>query len=120
MKSLTLIEKIYMVWVWTCFVVVFAILFPFFCLFVQRESWKKYGHFLNKIWAHTVFMFCFLPTKIEWHFKPDKKKQYVYCANHTSYLDIPTMAYALPGYNVYIGKASLGKLPLFGYMFRNL
>ena len=114
------IEKTYMVWVWTTFVLVFACLYIPFCISVQRESWKKYGHFLNRIWAHTVFLFCFLPTKVEWRFKVNKKKQYIYCANHASYLDIPTMSYALPGYNVFIGKASLGKLPLFGYMFRNL
>lgn len=115
-----LIEKIYMVWVWTTFALVFACLFIPFCISVQRESWKKYGHFLNKIWAHTVFLFCFLPTKVEWRFKVNKKKQYIYCANHASYLDIPTMCFALPGYNVFIGKSSLGKVPLFGYMFRNL
>lgn len=109
-----------MFWVWTWFLICFILLYPFFALFVQRESWKRYGHFMNKIWAHMVFFTCFLPTKIEWHFKPDKKTQYIYCANHTSYLDIPTMCYALPGYNVFIGKASLGKLPFFGYMFRNL
>jgi len=118
MKSVT--SKIYMVWVWAWFITVFILIFPFFALFIQRESWKRYGHFMNKIWAHTVFFFCFLPTKIVWDFKPDKKKQYIYCANHTSYLDIPTICYALPGYNVFIGKASLGKAPLFGYMFRNL
>ena len=95
-------------------------LFPFFVLFVQRESWKPAGHFLNKIWAHMVFGFCFLPTKIEFRFKPDRKKQYVYCANHSSYLDIPTLCYALPGYFLFIGKASLAKVPLFGYMFSNL
>ncbi len=114
------IRKIYKVWVWGCFIIVFACLFIPFCITIQRESWKKYGHFLNKLWAHAIFFTCFLPTKVEWRFKVNKKKQYIYCANHTSYLDIPTMGYALPGYNVFIGKSSLGKIPLFGYMFRNL
>jgi 1-acyl-sn-glycerol-3-phosphate acyltransferase len=109
-----------MFWVWAWFISVFLLIYPFFCLFIQRESWKRYGHFMNKVWAHTVFFFCFLPTKVEWRFKVNKKKQYIYCANHASYLDIPTMCYALPGYNVFIGKSSLGKAPLFGYMFRNL
>ncbi|MFN8414901.1 MAG: lysophospholipid acyltransferase family protein [Cytophagaceae bacterium] len=113
-------ETLYKIWVWTCFVVVFILLYPFFVLFVQKESWKKYGHFMNRIWAHTVFYTCFLRTKIDWEFKPDSKQQYIYCANHTSFLDIPTICYALPGYNVFIGKAALAKVPVFGYMFRNL
>jgi 1-acyl-sn-glycerol-3-phosphate acyltransferase len=95
-------------------------LFPFFALFVQRESWKTYGHFMNKIWGNMVFITCFIPTKIIWEFRPSRKQQYIYCANHTSYLDIPSMAFCLPGYNVFIGKAALAKVPVFGYMFRNL
>jgi 1-acyl-sn-glycerol-3-phosphate acyltransferase len=114
------IEKIYLVWVWTCFALVLICFYIPFWISVQKESWKKYGHLLNKIWGHLIFMSCFLRTKIEWRFKVDKKKQYIYCANHTSYLDIPTMCFSLPGYTVFIGKSSLGKVPLFGYMFRNL
>lgn len=113
-------RKIFKIWVWTCFTVVFLLLYPFFVLFIQKESWKSKGHFLNKIWAHTVFAYCFLPCDIEFRFKPDKKGQYVYCANHSSYLDIPSLCYALPGYFMFIGKAALTKVPLFGYMFRNL
>jgi 1-acyl-sn-glycerol-3-phosphate acyltransferase len=98
----------------------FLLIFPFFWLFIQRESWKPYGHFLNKLWAYLVFGVCFLPTKVVYRYRPSNRKRYVYCANHSSYLDIPTLAFALPGYFMFIGKASLTKLPLFGYMFRNL
>ncbi|MCS6823612.1 MAG: 1-acyl-sn-glycerol-3-phosphate acyltransferase [Cytophagaceae bacterium] len=115
-----ILNGLYKAWVWLCFVMFFFILFPFFVLFVQRESWKPAGHFLNKIWAYAVFGFCFLPTRVEYRFKPRKNTTYIYCANHTSYLDIPSLCYALSGYNVFIGKASLAKVPLFGYMFRNL
>jgi len=61
-----------------------------------------------------------MPTKVVLKFKPDTKKNYIYCANHSSYMDIPSLAFALPGHFLFIGKASLTKLPLFGYMFRNL
>ena len=113
-------KKLYKFWVWTWFTVVFILLYPFFVLFIQKESWKAKGHFLNKLWAHTVFGFCFLPCSVDFRFKPDKKAQYIYCANHTSFLDIPSLCYALPGYFMFIGKAALTKVPLFGYMFRNL
>jgi 1-acyl-sn-glycerol-3-phosphate acyltransferase len=113
-------EKLYRIWVWFCFLIVFLLLFPFFVLFVQRERWKPAGHFLNKIWAYTVFGFCFLPTEVIFRFRPSTRKSYVYCANHSSFMDIPALCYALPGYFVFIGKASLAKVPLFGYMFRNL
>lgn len=112
-------KRLYQIWVWFCFIVVFLLIYPFFVLFSLRDSWKKYGHFFNKVWAHTVFASCMLRTKVEFRFKQNKKQSYVYCANHSSYLDIPTLCYSLSGYYLFIGKASLTKVPLFGYMFRN-
>jgi 1-acyl-sn-glycerol-3-phosphate acyltransferase len=113
-------RRVYQFWVFTWFLLVFLCLFPFFVLFVQRESWKPAGQFLNKIWAYTVFAICFLPTKVIFKFRPVSGKSYVYCANHSSYMDIPTLCYALPGYFMFIGKSSLAKVPLFGYTFTNL
>lgn len=115
-----ILRSLYTIWVYVWFLSVFLVLFPFFVLFVQRESWKPAGQFLNKIWAHVVFAFCFLPAKVEYRFRPSSKKSYVYCANHSSYMDIPSLCYALPGYFMFIGKASLAKVPLFGYTFTNL
>lgn len=112
--------QIFRFWVYTCFLFFFLLLFPLFVLFIQRESWKKYGHMMNKVWAHVVFWTCGLRTDIRYKFKPNSTDSYVYCANHTSYLDIPSLCYALPGYFVLIGKSSLAKVPLFGYMFTNL
>jgi 1-acyl-sn-glycerol-3-phosphate acyltransferase len=113
-------NKIYQIWVFSWFLIVFLLIFPFFVLFVQRDSWKPAGQFMNKVWAYIVFAMCLLPTKVVFNFRPSSKKSYVYCANHSSYLDIPSLCYALPGYFMFIGKASLGKVPMFGYMFKNL
>lgn len=115
-----LFKRFYTLWAAVAFFGFFFLIFPFFVLFIQRESWKAAGHFMNKVWAYAVFGTCLLPTKIIRRFRPNSKDSYVYCANHTSYLDIPSLAYSLPGYFLFIGKASLTKLPMFGYMFKNL
>ncbi|MFN6943649.1 MAG: lysophospholipid acyltransferase family protein [Cytophagaceae bacterium] len=78
------------------------------------------AHFLNKLWAYVVFFLCLTPCKVDFRFKRNKNQAYIYCPNHTSYLDIPTLCYSLPGYFIFVGKSSLGKVPLFGYMFRTL
>ncbi|MBX9850702.1 MAG: 1-acyl-sn-glycerol-3-phosphate acyltransferase [Cytophagaceae bacterium] len=114
------LRKLYRLWCVFWFILVFLLLFPFFVLFIQKKSWHKHGHFLNKIWAHIVFNAVFLPRDIEYRFRPQKNKAYVYCANHASYFDIPCLAYVLEGHFLFIGKASLMKVPLFGYMFRGL
>lgn len=113
-------SKLYRGWVLFWFVLVFLLIYPFFVLFIQRDKWKKYGHFMNKVWAYTVFGSCLLPCKVEYRFKHKKNQPYVYCPNHSSYMDIPSLCYALKGYFKFVGKSSLTKVPLFGYMFRNL
>lgn len=116
----TFVRSFFKIWVWFCFVFFFLLVFPFFWLFTRYDSWKPAGHYMNKIWAHAVFGSCFIPTDIIFKFKPKKGQSYVYCANHTSFLDIPALCYALPGYFLFLGKASLLKVPMFGFMFKNL
>lgn len=54
------------------------------------------------------------------NFKQEKGKAYVYVANHTSYLDIPLMYLLTKGNVAFLGKSSLGKVPLFGYLYKRL
>jgi len=83
----------------------------------------KKGHFLalrlNNVWAWCFFTFAFLPLKREWRFKLDKKEQYILCANHFSYLDIPSLG-LFPKPFKFVGKSQLSKVPVFGFMYNNL
>jgi len=49
-----------------------------------------------------------------------KNQPVVFVCNHGSFLDIPLLTYVLPGFPAFMGKASLGRIPVFGFMFRNL
>ncbi|HTF80466.1 MAG TPA: lysophospholipid acyltransferase family protein [Cytophagales bacterium] len=49
-----------------------------------------------------------------------KGKTYIYVANHSSYLDIPLMYLLTRGNVAFLGKSSLGKVPLFGYLYKRL
>ena len=49
-----------------------------------------------------------------------KNQAVVFVSNHGSFLDIPLLTYILPGFPAFMGKASLGRIPVFGFMFRNL
>src|SRR5690606_1618894 len=46
-------------------------------------------------------------------------KQYIFCANHFSYLDIPVLGY-LKQRAVFVRKSSLAKIPVFGFMFKKI
>jgi 1-acyl-sn-glycerol-3-phosphate acyltransferase len=74
---------------------------------------------LNRWWARFLFAGVFLPFKVEYRQKLDKNKQYIFCPNHFSYLDIPTLG--LNHHNtIFVGKSEMEKIPLFGYMYRKL
>lgn len=75
---------------------------------------------MNKIWGYWTYIGCLIYFKKSYETKIDHKQTYVYCANHASYMDIPTLFLAIPGYFTILGKDSLGKVPLFGYMFKRL
>ena len=74
---------------------------------------------LHRMWAWIYYTFSFIPIKCIYSDKLDFRQQYIFCSNHFSYLDIPAI-----GINkvrpVFVGKHSLGKIPLFGYMYRNI
>lgn len=101
------------------FLVTFFILFPLFILAAWVPGWEKYGRLINQFWAKIYFVLIFLPVKIEGKENIRKGQPYVFIANHFSYLDIPFMGF-IPGDVVFIGKSSIGKIPLFGYYFRKL
>src|SRR5690606_33276256 len=69
--------------------------------------------------AKAFYAVCFFSLEIEYKAPFDKSKQYVFCPNHTSFLDIPLMGFT-PVYFVFVGKSSIAKVPLFGYMYRKL
>jgi 1-acyl-sn-glycerol-3-phosphate acyltransferase len=90
-------------------------------IFLQKEQWKPMAHNCNRIWGKTFFFLIGQPIKIIYEeVAIDTKKTYVFCANHFSYLDIAMISVVLKNYFAFMGKSSVKKVPLFGYMFRKL
>lgn len=74
---------------------------------------------INRIWAKVVLALVALPWKAELRTSLDPKRQYIFCPNHFSYIDIPTMGLN-PVNAVFVGKSEMEGIPLFGWMYRNL
>ena len=115
-----ILTSVYTIWAAFWFVFLFIILFPFFWLFLQKNAWKPKAHQLNRLWGKLFFGMAGMAVKVQYNFKPDTQKTYVFCANHFSYLDIATMGVIIKNYYAFVGKASVKEIPLFGYMFRKL
>ncbi|HET9486154.1 MAG TPA: lysophospholipid acyltransferase family protein [Chryseosolibacter sp.] len=104
-------------------VIIFFILFVifFFLLLIPVVFPKKFrlvGVF-NRWWAKLMFILIAIPFKVVYKEKLNPKRQYIFCPNHCSYLDIPTLA--LNKHNtVFVGKNDMENIPFFGFMYRKL
>lgn len=101
------------------FATLFFLLFPFFLVPIFFPSRFKLIGILNRWWARLLFTFIAIPFRVEHRSKLDPKKQYIFCSNHFSYLDIPTVGLA-PNNTVFVGKTGIENIPVFGYMYGKL
>ena len=74
--------------------------------------------FFKYIWANFILFFMGFWTKVDYQTKVDKKRSYIMIANHTSILDIFVNLKLFRKPFVFVGKASLSKLPIFGYLYK--
>ncbi len=112
--------NLYTIWCATWFLIIFLTLFPFLWLATQRKEWHYWNGFLYRIWAKILYFGIGIKVTTEWEFEPNPNQNYIYAANHTSYMDIAAMVMTVPKFSVFMGKASLSKVPLFGYIFKKI
>ncbi|EAY24729.1 lysophospholipid acyltransferase family protein [Microscilla marina] len=113
-------RQLYRIWLLLCFAIPFLLLLPLFIIIIFYQPGRRFIKQLNNLWARCFFVGGFIPYKVIYEAKPLSKKSYVYCANHTSVLDIIAMGLVVRGPYSFMGKAELGKIPLFGFMFSRL
>lgn len=113
------IDRGYTYYAGITFVLTFLVIFPFFVCCIWVPGWKKWGRKINQGWAKTYFKLIGMPVQVEIQATIDKDKPYIFLANHFSYLDIPMMG-LVPGDVFFVGKASIRKVPFFGYYFKHL
>jgi len=116
MKILRFLHTIYS---FLLFVLSFLLLFPFFLVFSFNKNWHHLAYKLDHLWALVYFPACFFKTEVQFVGIKPGVGPVIYCANHFSSIDIPSLA-LLPKQACYVGKESIKKIPLFGYMFRTL
>lgn len=111
--------KLYALLMLVAFLLGFCCVLPFLFLFeyIKKPHWSVY---LYRFWAAVFYGISLIPVRNRFLYKFSPHRTYIFCANHTSYLDIATMASLMRGAFAFVGKNSLSKVPLFGYMFRKL
>jgi len=114
-----LFRRLYSYWAIFSIVFFFLLLIIPLLAMVPFKSLHKTALRINYIWARCFLKMAFIPVNKEWRFKLEKGQQYILCANHFSYIDIPVLG-LFPRSFKFVGKSSLAQIPIFGYMYRSL
>jgi len=117
MKSL--LGKIWRVLFFVNFGLTLTLLFPFFYFLLQKRSWYPAVHKLKRIWSRLIMWNVGITYKVEQEEQLDDHT-YIFCPNHTSYLDVIASYVAIPTYFHYMAKLELANAPLFGIFFRKM
>ena len=100
------------------FILTFLFLLPFFWLCIQMD-WRRGIVAVNWVWCVLFFYGILMPVRVKGH-KKRIQGAAVVVANHSSYFDIPILTDVFEQDHVFMGKSSLGRVPLFGWMYRKL
>lgn len=109
---------LYRIWFYILITGVIIILFPLLLISILKEKWYPMYFGLARIWAYIILIGMGFRWKIDYEEVPKKNKSYMFIANHTSMADIMLMLVSAKNPFVFVGKAELAKLPLFGFFYK--
>lgn len=107
------------IFVTTLMLVIIAFFIVF--TFVPKKQAPFVAHrFISRTWAASLFVLFGIRLKVKNRDFLKKEQTYVFVANHLSQLDIPAYAVAAKHTLKFLAKEELTKIPLMGYIIRNL
>lgn len=115
-----ILGRIWLGWGGFCFALIFIVLFPLFWLWLSSPRLYRIAHFQRRVWG---VLACIPSGFIPWVTRESEIPQgrrVIFCPNHSSYLDILTTGTYLPGFNFFMAKMELSKVPLFNIWFRTI
>lgn len=97
------------------------LIFPFVIIasFFGRIKGGNMIFRLCMFWADTWFFLIAIWHKRIYEVPHDKKKAYIFVANHISYLDAAIIPKAFRQLLRPLGKVEMSKVPIFGFIYRN-
>ena len=103
----------------TTLVVVYVVVFPVYFIALRSKKYWPMLYVLTAYLAKTWLLCSGIRTRLYYEEELKRSENYVFCANHTSYLDVPSvLIHKAP--ICFVGKSALDRIPLFGYMYRRM
>lgn len=113
-----LLAPLYRIWFYLLMGIPIVVFFPVLLILTLKESWYPYFFKFARGWAiFILYGMGFIPI-IKREHPMLKGKSYMLVANHTSMTDIMMMLYLSRNPFVFVGKAELAKVPIFGFFYK--
>ncbi len=117
----TPLKWLYCVYAYVVFILIMISVLP---AVIAGSSFGKVagGNFiygLCNLWGELWFFFIGIRHRNLYEVPHDKKQQYIFVANHISYLDAPIIVTTITQPVRVLGKEEMSKIPVFGYIYRN-
>lgn len=117
----TIFSFLYSVYAMLLFVLLLLIIFPF-VLPAAFLGKLKGGNWIYRVccfWADAWFLLIGMWAPISWRSRqPLPAEQFIFVANHISYMDVPMIVKCIRRPLRALGKAELAKVPIFGFLYR--
>lgn len=115
-----LAQYLYCVYALILFVAIMFLVFPF--VIVSLLFGKIRGgniiYQLCRFWAHLWYLLIGIRHKEIYEHPHDRSRQYIFVANHISYMDIPPIVLIAHQPVRILGKYEMVKIPVFGWIYR--
>lgn len=108
-----------MCWFYTVLGTVLILLYPLFFFGFHNPKYHFWAHRLRRRGCRLVLVLTGIRNKVIQK-SPWPSQPVIYAANHTSLLDILVGLAIIPQPVIYVGKAELAKIPVFGQFFKYL
>jgi 1-acyl-sn-glycerol-3-phosphate acyltransferase len=95
-----------------------VVFFPLLWVLLLNKKWYPAFHSVCRMWSKFLLFWSGFFVDVEFEQDLDPTIPYLICPNHVSYLDIPVIFSIIPSVFVFVGKKSLSKLPLFGWVYK--
>jgi len=109
---------IWRIWFYLLVLVVILVLSPILVVSVLRASWYPLFFRTAQLWARIVMLGMGFIPKVQLDERFKKGQSYMLVSNHASMTDILLMLHVAKNPFVFVGKAELGKLPIFGFFYK--
>lgn len=109
---------LYRIWFYVLVTLPILLFAPFLVIAILKEKWYPYFFKWARLWARVILIGMGFRWTIKREQQLESTKSYMFIANHTSMTDVMLMLVTARNPFVFVGKAELAKIPLFGFFYK--